>query len=179
MNDLDFIEDVTLRRTLEDAMEFILALYERSKTGEKNPLYQEETCRIIILYIISAVEAVLLYFYKVRGEKMEKLEYIHVYPLPTEYCHQQKIGSSVVIAVQKKEEKGDYEIGLHGLVHFFKEKKMIVDELAANILDLNDVRNTFHFSKTRDKKCDIARVEKALVLLVDILKNVPGKLRRT
>lgn len=178
MNDLDFIKDAELRKTLEDSIEYIYALFERSKDDEQKELYKEETNRVIILYVISAIEAVLLYFYKARGEKIEYLEYKFVQTLPPEYGHSGKTGLPVVVAVQEKLEKQEHQIGLHDLVTFFRSKKLIQEKTAADILELNDVRNTFHFSKPRAKKCDLKRVEAALQLLVHTLERAPRVLQK-
>lgn len=178
MKDLDFIKDKELRKTLEDSIEYIYALYEQSNDDEQKELYREETRRVIILYVISAIEAVLLYFYKERGEKIEYLEYKFVQILPPEYGHSGKTGSLVAVAVQEKLEKKEYQIGLHDLVVFFKAKKLIQEKTATDILELNDVRNTFHFSKLREKACDLKRVESALLLLVHTIEKAPKALQK-
>lgn len=118
MNDLDFIKDIELRKTLEDSIEYIYALFEQSKDVEKE-LYREETYRVIILYVISAIEAVLLYFYKERGEKIEYTEYKYIQTLPSDYGHLKKPGLPVAVAVQERLEKQEHQIGLHDLVMFF------------------------------------------------------------
>lgn len=177
MSDLEFIKDKELRETLENAIEYIYALFENSKNNEQKELYKEETYRVIILYVISAIEAVLLYFYKERGEKMEYPEYKFITLLPKEYIHIGRKGLPVVIAVQEKAEKKEYQIGLHDLVTFLKSKKLIKEETAVDILELNDIRNTFHFNKPRAKCCDLERVESALKLLVHTIKNAPLALK--
>lgn len=178
MEGLDFIADKELRKTLEDSIEFVYTLHEGSKAADSNFLYQEETCRVIILYIISAIEAVLLYFFKLRNDKIEKKEYKCIQQMPAEYSHSEKIGSRVVVAIQEMVAKKEYEIGLHDLVTFYEERKMIRKDTAEKILELNDVRNTFHFSKARNKKCDLPRVEGALSLLLYVLEKAPGGLKK-
>lgn len=173
MSDLDFIKDKELRSTLENSIEYIYALFEESKNGEQKQLYKEETYRVIILYVISAIEAVLLYFFKERGEKMESLEYKFIQPLSKNYSHIEKKGFPVVVAVQEKVEKKEYQIGLYDLVILFRDKKLIKEKTSKEILDLNDIRNTFHFSKPRTKNCDIKQVESALNLLVYTLQRAP------
>jgi len=177
MGDLDFIKDEELRKTLEDSIAFIYVLHKKSKEDVQNKLYQEETFRIIILYVISAIEAVLFYFYKDRGEKIEYPEYKFVQTLPPEFGHSDKIGLPLVIAVQDKKEKQEYQIGLHDLVIFFKDKKLIQEKTAKDILELNEVRNTFHFCKPRAKNCDLERVEMALRLLVYTIERAPKALK--
>lgn len=178
MGDLDFIEDVELRKTLENSIEYINALFAELKAKkEQSKLYQEETYRVIILYIVSAIEAVLLYFYKVRKEKITYPEYRFVESLPEDYTHKDRMGSPVVVAVQETMEKKEHQIGLHDLATFFKEKKLIQEKTVTEILELNTLRNTFHFNKPRaDFTCDLSRVESALQLLVRTLQNAPKAL---
>lgn len=176
MTDLEFIKDKELRKTLKDAIEYIYALFDQSKKYEQNKLYLEETYRVIILYTVSAIEAILLYFYKTRGEKLEHPEYKFVYPLPTEYAHSGKPHSPVVIAVQELVEKRDRQLGMGELVAFFRRKNLILKKTAEDILDMNDVRNTFHFNKQRARACDLGRVEKALQLLIHTIRNAPRAL---
>ena len=171
MADLDFIEDSHLRKTLEDSIEFIYVLYERSKEGNQKNLYKEETYRIIILYVAAVIEAVLFYFYKKRGEKIEHLEYKHVQALPREFIHSSKKDCVLVVAVQEKSVKKEYDIGLHGLVNFFRDKKLIREDTTRKILELNDLRNTFHLAKERNKDCNTERVNEALDLLLHTIEN--------
>lgn len=178
MKDIDFIKDKELRKKVEDSIEYSYVLHERSNDDKQKELYREETRRVIILYIISAIEAILLYFYKERGEKIEYLEYRFVQILPQEYRHSGKTGFPVAVAVQEKLEKKEHQIGLHDLVLFFKDKKLIQEKTATDILELNDVRNTFHFSKLREKPCDVKRVESAFSLLVHTIEKAPKVLRK-
>lgn len=178
MSDLDFIEDKELRTTLENSIEFIYALYEKSKAAGQTALFLEETYRIIVLYVVAAIEAVLLYFFKVRGEKFVYTDYKCVHPLPTEFANTKKNGLPVVIAVQDKIEKPDHQIGLRDLVIFFKTRKLIQDKTAEDILELNELRNTFHFHKPRARACDLKGVESALQLLVHTIQRAPKSLQR-
>jgi hypothetical protein len=178
MRDLDFIKDKNLRKTLEDSIEYIYILFEQSRNDEQKELYKEETYRVIVLYVVSAIEAVLLYFYNERGEKIERLEYKFVQPLLPEYEHRGKTGLPVVVAVQEKVNKQEHQIGLHDLVTFFRTKKLIQEKTVNDILELNDVRNTFHFNKPRVRNCDRKRVESALKLLVYTLERAPTWLQK-
>ncbi|HCC83558.1 TPA: hypothetical protein DEP96_01795 [Candidatus Uhrbacteria bacterium] len=178
MGILDFVTDDKLRKTLEISLEYIFRLHNRSVDETESSFYKEETCRVIILYVISFIEAILLFIYRTRGDKMERFEYKYIQHLPSEYKHKGRINHPVVIAVQEKIERKDYEIGLNDLVKFFENKKLLLSETATNILSLNDVRNTFHFSKARNQVCDIERVEEALSLLVYIIDKAPRALRK-
>lgn len=176
MVDLDFIKDAGLRKTLEDSIDYVYAIFEQSKADGQKKLYQEETYRVIILYVVQAIEAVMFYFYKVRGERIEFIEYKFVQTLPQQYSHSGKVGLPVVVAVQEKMEKQEYQLGIHELVTFFKGKKLMQEKTARDILDMNDVRNTFHFNKPRVQPCDLKRVEKALQLLVHTIAHAPKSL---
>jgi len=176
MSDLNFIKDEDLHSKVENSIEYIYALYEQSKADGQNKLYQEETYRVIVLYIVSVIEAILLYFYKVRGEKITYLEYKFPQALLPGYQHLDRKGLPVVIAVQEKVEKKEHQLGIHELVKFFSEKRLIKVKTAESILEMNDVRNTFHFNKPRAKNCDLEKVEAALSLLVHTLENAPAAL---
>jgi hypothetical protein len=169
MDDLGFITDAGLRRTLVDSIEYMYALYSQSKSGGENNLYLEETYRVIVLYAVSAIEALLLYLYKVRGEAIQCIEYKYLQPLPASFSHSDKKGCPVVVAVQVKVEKKEHQLGVYELVEFCKEKKLLSPKLAEDILKMNDVRNTFHFSKPRSKPCDVKIAEHALQLLVQVI----------
>lgn len=173
MNDLDFVTDAGLRRTIENSVEYMYALFEEIKEKEKSDLYKEETYRVIILYAVSVIEAVLLYLYKKHADEMTFLEYKYIQTLPPEYHHLSNADSRVVVAVQKREKMAEYKVGMSDLVDFFKERKLMKKETAEQVLQINDLRNTFHLSKPRDKAvCDIAQVESAIKLLVYVIQNV-------
>lgn len=171
MEGLDFIVDKELRKTIEDSIEFMYALHKRVGDLNQNSLYQEETCRVIILYVISIIEAILLSLCKARGEKFERIEFKFSSALPLSYSHNERVGLSVVVAVKESVIRADAEIGMKDLVQFFKSKTLFTEKVAKDILDFNDIRNTFHLSKTRSKTCDIKQVEKAFKLLVIVIKK--------
>ncbi len=131
MTDLDFITDADLKKTLEDSIEYLYVLFADSKNG-KNALFAEETHRVIILYIVSIIEAVLLYIFKKKDNEIIKIEYKHIVSLLSEYTYVGKKDSIVVVAIQKKTKKQDYEIGLSELVQFFREKKDVDDTCKGN-----------------------------------------------
>jgi len=179
MSKLDFIADVTLRGIIENSINYIWLLFEEAKKEERNQLYKEETRRVIILYTISIIEAVLLYLYKERGEEMIFSEYKHPHNLPREYNHKDNPDFGIVIAVRKNCKTPDHKIGLYNLVSFFEKKKIIKEDTAKKILEANEVRNTFHFHKPREKAVfDINKIEDTFKLLVYILENTPRFLKK-
>jgi len=169
MSDLDFIKDGELRKTLEDSFEYVLALYTLTKDPKQSEIFRNETYRVIIIYVVSFIEAVLLYRYREGGVKFKSYEYKYIQSLVDEYKHIQKPNSQVVIAVQENVEKKDHQIGLNDLVILFKKNKVLKAKTADNILDINEIRNTLHFNKPRTKNFDLNMVNKALQLIIVIL----------
>ena len=65
------------------------------------------------------------------------------------------------------------------MVHFMKNNNLMRKETAQKILDINDIRNTFHFTKPRNKiTCEIDGVEKAFELLLKVIENAPATIGR-
>lgn len=59
--EIGFISDSELQDRINNAIEFIFTQYEESKTNNNNR-YREETYRIIILYVVSVIEALLFQY---------------------------------------------------------------------------------------------------------------------
>src|ERR1035437_8678764 len=97
---LDFIVDESLRKTIEDAIQYIYIIFDQTEVSD-SMLYKEETYRVIVLYVISVIEAVLLYVLKIRGDKIDYIDYKYVTSLPREFIHEEVPENSVVVAVQK------------------------------------------------------------------------------
>ncbi len=76
----------------------------RNKRKQKSQLYKEEANKVIILYIISVIEALFLYFYKNIPEKIEKIEYKVIQELLKKLKYT-KGNEKVVLAVEVKCEK--------------------------------------------------------------------------
>lgn len=173
---LDFIQDDYLREIIQTSNDYIFVLY-----GLLNDVHSsahaEETHRVIILYTVSIIEGVLMYLYKLQNNLMYNIEYKHIIHLPNDYTHQGEGEANIVVAVQKKVHKLDRQIGLVELVSFFKNSGDMKTDTAEEILKINDVRNTFHFNKARDRiPCTIEQVEKALGLFVYIIEKAPRRL---
>ena len=171
--ELDFIQDNELRKTIEDAIQYIYIIFDQAKDS-KSELYKEETHRVIILYVISVIEAILLYVLKSRNEQITYTEYKYPTPLPEEFSHSKIPKNPVIVAVQKEQIKTNSQIGLVELVNFMKDGGLMKEQFAREILNANDIRNTFHFTKSRSQiKCEVGVVEKSLEILVKIIKNAP------
>ena len=171
MSDFDFIKDSLLRKNIEDSIEYIYLLHQESKEKGKNILYKEETNRVIILYVISVIEALFLYFYKNISEKDVNIDYKVLQELPKDIISKKEKGK-IVLALKQENEKKEYELMLHTLVNFFEKVGRIKSSTKTRILELNQLRNTFHLSKKRKNKCNTKAVEDALDLLVYVIKNI-------
>lgn len=171
--ELYFVEDKELKRTIEDSIQYLYLIFEQAKDS-KSDLYKEETYRVIVLYIISIIEAILLYVLKKCGDEIKTTQYKYVQPLPKEFKHANSDDSPIVVAVQKEEVKSERTIGLSELVTYMEKQGLMGKNFATKILDMNDIRNTFHFTKPRNKiTCEIETVENALELLVETIKKAP------
>ncbi len=169
---LDFILDESLRKTIEDAIQYIYIIFDQTETSD-SALYKEETYRVIVLYVISVIEAVLLYVLKTRGEKIEYIDYKYVTSLPRGFIHKEVPENPVVVAVQKRQEKADHQIGLVEMVEFMKNSGLMSDSFAEDILKANDIRNTFHLTKPRSVKCEVDTVDLVFDLLIKVIKRAP------
>jgi len=176
--DFDFIKDSDLRKKIEGAVEYIYASYEESKKKDKSELYQTETFRVIILYTISIIEAVLFDIYHQQGKRLVKEEYKETTSLPEEYIHTKVENGRVAIVVVKKVEKSEIEIGFQELVKFLEKEKVLHKETAIRMLKANNVRNTLHLRKERAPVCTVQEVEHALELLFHTLQNAPRFIKK-
>ncbi len=176
--DLSFIEDAILRDNIESSIRYIYLLFSRS-LSENDADFKTETHRVIVLYVASVVEAILLYVYRERGQPQEIVEYKHPTQLSGEFFHKALPGKKVVVAVQVSRAAGEREMMLDKLITFFQEKKLMKKVFAEKIVAAKDIRNTFHLAKSREGiDCDVAAVEKALDLLVKTIKYAPRVLKK-
>mgnify|MGYP001569630270 FL=1 len=117
---LDFVEDGELRKIIEDAIQYIYIVFDQTKNSD-NDLFKEETYRVIILYIISVIEAILLYVLKTRNDQIKYTEYKYASSLPKEFYHSESPKDMVIIAVKKEQIKTDSQIGLVEFGRFYEK----------------------------------------------------------
>jgi hypothetical protein len=172
----DFIKDKALQAILNKSTFYLLYLYGQSNTIDDDS-HKEETYRVIILYVVSVIEAILFYFYKQYDKKILKIEYSNIQSLPQQYINKDKNDSIVVIATQSKTERKEETIGISELINFFKSEKKIHKKTVQEILKINNIRNTFHLNKTRNNICDIKHVESAINLLIHTIQTAPNSLK--
>ena len=172
-NDFIFLKNKELEKTIEDSIQYIQIILKKAEEKE-SALYKEETYRVSVLYVVSIIEAILQRVIELRKEKIISIDYKYISPVDRKFKHTDLPNDSVVIAVQKKVNKENKRVGFAELVEFMKNKGLMKKDILDEILDINDVRNTFHFTKPRNKiTCEIQIVEKAFDLLVRVIKGAP------
>lgn len=166
--DAGFIGDEEVRQRVENALEYILVLYEESKRSTK-PQYTAEKYRTIILYVVSILEATLFAIYAERVNKIKKVEYKWKQNLPKRYICIDDVGDAcdgdVVIAFEQQIEKGEQEVGFKELTAYLVSEKILKKDTADKMCRINSLRNTFHFRKRGSHQCTLPDVEEALELL--------------
>jgi hypothetical protein len=174
---LIFIKNKDLRKTVEDAIDYIYIIF-GDAADSKSGIYKEETYRVIILYIVAIIEAILLYVINERRDTIKTVKYKKPRELSKKIKHLDHLDEKLVIAIQYKGCKKDEEIGVQDLVRFMKKNKFMATSIAEGILKINKVRNTFHLSKSRGNMVvDKAKVEKAFSLLYKIIEGGPKALK--
>lgn len=173
--ELAFITDLVLRQRIEGSVEYIYALYENTKSNEERTLYHTETYRVIILYTVSIIEAVLFYIYEKKNFEICKTEYKDIVHLPESYKNINSANKSsdgrVVIALEKISSKKESEIALKELVEFLTIKKVLKKETEQELLKIIKTRNSVHLRQSTRHNSTIADVDASLDLLVYVLTN--------
>lgn len=171
---LSFIQSKTLRKTIIDSIEYILFIFRETNKKNITPIYKEETYRVIVLYSVAIIEAILLHILEIRGDEITTLVYKNPSKISEKIKHQDYPYGNVVTAIQCKEKKLNQQIGVRDLVTFMKKNKFMSDETAHDIIELNNIRNTFHLNKKRAKiNLEVQKVELSLSLLHKIIKGAP------
>ena len=169
--DTDFIGDDKLRERINVSIEYIFALYEDAKDNESIE-FQKETYRVIILYTVSIIEALLFSIYHELDEFLYRTDYKDTVELKEQYTHTVHVGS-VIVATRTDVKKTEHEIGFQELLMFLKKSKVLKKITVDRIIKINSLRNSFHFLKKGDIECKIEDVEEALSLLELTLKGTP------
>jgi hypothetical protein len=169
---MENIKDAFLAEKIRNSTDYIYFLHDLSNEEKHNDILKEETYRVIILYVVSCIEALLIYLYKNREEKIEVLEYKNIYKLQDIFQNDDNKYSVTVLALQTKSEKDENHVGLQEVVKHFEKIKVIKKETSEQILTLNNIRNTHHLFKNRSKKCEISDVDSSFVLFNYILEKV-------
>jgi hypothetical protein len=136
-----FITPKSLRNNITESIEFAGWLWILAQKVE--PKYQDEMVRTIVLYNIGVIEALLLFRAKRQKIKFFEDLYPHATCLPEPF---QKTDYELIISYRHKKEKNESRIWLNELI---KEQKLFLDSLHDEIVNLQNIRNSFHLSKPR------------------------------
>lgn len=139
----NFVTPKAFRNNIVESVEFAAWLWVLTQKTEDK--YQDEMVRTVILYNISIVEALLLFWAKKHKKKFFEDKYTDKYTLPT--ALQGTSGKKLLVAHFSKVEKSDSRIWLHDLIA--EGKQLLGENLHDRVADLQDIRNTFHLSKPR------------------------------
>lgn len=170
---LTFIKSTALKKTIEDSVEYMNVLFDTTKDSSSDA-YKEETYRVIILYVVAVIEAILLYVLKERGDEIMSVTYKNASEISKKVKHEEYPKDIFVTAIQCKEVKADQQIGVQDLVGFMKRNKLMRKKTAEGILEINNIRNTFHLNKSRTNiSLELEKVERAFSLLYKIIEGAP------
>ncbi len=174
--ELAFITDALLRQRIEDSIEYIYTLYEESKQSDKNKLYSTETYRVIILYTVSIIEAVLFHIYEKRRVILTKVEYKEKEYIRDTYLNS-KVKGRIVVAVEKITEKTESEISLKELVQFLVKENVLKVETGERLIDIMKTRNSVHLRQKAGQTCTIKQVDDALEFLLYTITHAHRSLK--
>lgn len=160
-----------VEKRISDAIWYISALYEDARDNSSR-LYEQETYRVIILYVTSVIEALLFEKYEELEQKITVDEYKEASALPTTFCNPRK--GEIVICRRLTVQKTEQNIGLYELLDFLIDK-VITRKTAVRIKKINSLRNSFHFRKPGNSTCKIADVDESLQLLEMVVENCRKK----
>lgn len=166
-----FVTPKTFRTNIVESVEFVAWLWVLAQEIEDK--YQNEMVRIIVLYNMSIVEALLLFWAKRRKKKFFEDKYTDKYTLPTEL--QGVAGKELLIAHFSRVEKNDTRVWFHDLIA--EGKQLLGKDLHGRVTDLQDIRNTFHLSKTR-RALSLKKAESSFDVVLEVVNKIKKDLKK-
>lgn len=170
--ELSFIKDKdeVLGKRIENSIEYIYSLYEDSKQAHRSDLYRTETYRVILLYVVSIIEAVLFYIYDARKLSLTKIEYKSIHKLPNKFIDTSTKGQ-LIMAVKTERGKTEPEITLRELVQFLVQEKVLKKETSERLFKVMEIRNSIHLRQPKQKSHTVIDVIFSLDLLEYVINN--------
>lgn len=138
-----FVTPKAFRTNIVESVEFVAWLWVLAQKIEEK--YQDESVRTVILYNMSIVEALLLFWAKKHKKKFFEDKYTDKHTLPTTF--QGATGKELLVVHFSRVEKNDTRVWFHDLIA--EGKQLLGKDLHDRVIDLQDIRNTFHLSKAR------------------------------
>lgn len=167
----NFVTPKTFRKNIVESVEFVVWLWVLAqKTEEK---YQDEMVRTVILYNISIVEALLLFWAKKQKKKFFEDKYTDKHILPIKF--QSATDKELLVAHFSKVEKSDARVWLHDLIA--EGKQLLGKDLHGRVTDLQDIRNTFHLSKTR-RVLSLQKAESSFDVVLEVVNKIKKDLQK-
>ena len=167
----NFVKPKTFRANIVESVEFVAWLWILAHEIEEK--YQDEMVRIVILYNMSIVEALLLFWAKKHKKKFFEDRYINKYTLPRVF--QGVADKELLLAHFSKTEKGDTRIWFHELIA--ESKQLLGKALHTRVVDLQDIRNTFHLSKRR-QVLSLKKAESSFDVVYEVVDKIRRDLRK-
>ncbi len=163
-NTFDFITPKVLRHNIAESVRFAVWLWTMAEKVE--PEYQDEMVRTIVLYNIGIIEALLLF----RAKKEKLIFYDEKYPHATLLAKVfQHTDQDLIISYRTKKARDQSRIWLHELIK--EQKDFLGVSLHEQIVDLQDIRNTFHLAKPRTI-LSLKKAEKSFDLVLKLAEKI-------
>ncbi len=168
--DLLFIKNVALRRKIEQAIAASV-FFRLQAQAAGSPEFTKEMFRISLLYIAAIIEAMLLYVYKDCNFSDTEREYKFPHAIPQEFQHDKR--GKIVIAIEVDTKRHERALHLGFLATYIQKERVISTQITERIRRVNDIRNTFHLSKSRQgMRCTSQSVEEATKTLTDTISSI-------
>jgi len=166
-----FVTPKAFRTNIVESVEFVAWLWVLAQKIEEK--YRDESVRTVILYNMSIVEALLLFWAKKKKKKFFEDKYTDKHILPTEL--QGVTNKELLVAHFSKMEKDDTRIWFHDLIA--EGKQLLGKDLHDRVVDLQDIRNTFHLSKTR-RALSLKKSEESFDVVLEVVNKIKRDLKK-
>lgn len=166
-----FVTPKAFRTNIVESVEFVAWLWVLAHEIEDK--YQDEMVRTVILYNMSIAEALLLFLAKKKKKKFFEDKYTDKYTLPT--ALQGAPDKELLVAHFSKVEKSDTRVWFHDLIA--ESKQLLGKDLHDRVIDLQDIRNTFHLSKTR-RALSLKKAEGSFDVVLEVVNKIKKDLKK-
>jgi len=166
-----FVTPKAFRANVIESVKFVAWLWVLAQKIEDE--YQDETVRTVILYNMSIVEALLLFWTKKKKKKFFEDKYTDKYTLPIKL--QGTSGKELLVAHFSRVEKDDTRVWFHDLIA--ECKQFMGKDLHDRVIDLQGIRNTFHLSKTR-RALSLKKAEGSFDAVLEVVNKIKRDLKK-
>lgn len=168
--DFSFISDARLRRDVEDALEFSVYLI-RAADNTSESRYQEEFYRATVLYVASVIEALCLFFIKIKKLSKHKTEY--KYPQKIDVKNVKvSFGGELVVALKSRSARSLQEIPFAEAIDVLKQSGTISEVLAGDLDAVRTARNTQHLYGRTRRGMSRKEIQASFTALTNLLNRI-------